>query len=116
MKPGFLADADLNRAIVSGVRRRAPGIDFLSAQDASIDAMPDSDVLALAARGGRILVSHDFGTMPHHFRDFVARQDSPGVFLISQAVPVVVAVEAMLTIAEASEASEWENQLTYLPL
>jgi Domain of unknown function (DUF5615) len=116
VKPRFLADADLNRAIVSGVKRRAPGVDFLTAQDASIDAMPDSDVLAIAARSGRILVSHDFGTMPHHFRDFVARQHSPGVFLISQAVPVVVAVEALLMIASASETEEWENQLTYLPL
>ena len=116
MKPRFLADADLNRTIVSGVKRRAPGIDFLTAEDASIDGMPDFDVLATAARDGRILVLHDFGTMPHHFRDFMARQHSPGVFLISQAVPVVVAVEAMLMIAEASQAEEWENQLTYLPL
>jgi len=54
--------------------------------------------------------------MPHHFRDFVARQQSPGVFLISQAVPIMVAVEALLMILEASEAEEWENQLTYLPL
>ena len=116
MKLRFLADADLNRAIVSGVKRRAPGIDFWTAQDALIDAMADSDVLAMAAHGGRILVSHDFGTMPHHFRDFVARQQSPGVFLISQAVPIMVAVEALLMILEASEAEEWENQLTYLPL
>ena len=34
----------------------------------------DPDVLAVAAREGRILVSHDFGTMPRHFRDFSARQ------------------------------------------
>jgi len=99
VKPRFLADADLKRAIVSGVKRRAPGIDFWTAQDASIDAMPDSDVLAMAARDSRILVSHDFGTMPHHFRDFVATQHSPGVFLISQAVPIVIAVEALLMIA-----------------
>jgi hypothetical protein len=116
VKPRFLADADLNRAIVSGVKRRAPGIDFLTARDALLDSMADSDVLAMAVHDGRILVSHDFGTMPHHFRGFVTRQHSPGVFLISQRVPVVVAVEALLMIAEASEAEEWKNQLTYLPL
>jgi len=116
VRPRFLADADLNRAIVSGVKRRAPGIEFLTAQAAVLDSLPDSDVLALAARDGRILVSHDFGTMPHHFRRFVATQYSAGVFLISQSVPVVVAVETLLMIAEGSEAEEWESQLTYLPL
>ena len=54
--------------------------------------------------------------MPHHFRSFVATQYSAGVFLISQRVPVAVAVETLLTIAEGSEAEEWENLLTYLPL
>ena len=77
MTRGFLADADLNRAIVCGVQRREPTIDFMAAQAASLEGMPDSDVLAVAAREGRILVSHDFGTMPHHFRDCVAQQDSP---------------------------------------
>jgi hypothetical protein len=38
------------------------------------------------------------------------------VFPISQAVPIGIAVEALLMIAEASEAEEWGNQLTYLPL
>jgi hypothetical protein len=78
--------------------------------------MRDADVLAVAAREARILVSHDFGTMPHHFREFVALQQSPGVFLISQELAVGVAVEAFLLIADASEAGEWENHLTYLPL
>jgi hypothetical protein len=53
---------------------------------------------------------------PHHFRDFVATQRSPGVFLISQDLQVGAAVEALLLIADASEAEEWENHLTYLPL
>lgn len=116
MKFRFLADVDLNRAIVSGVKRREPSVDFLTAQTASLDGMRDADVLGLAAREQRILVSHDFGTMPHHFRDFVATQRSPGVFLISQDLPVGAAVEALLLIADASEAEEWENHLTYLPL
>lgn len=116
MKLRFLADVDLNRAIVRGVKRREPAIDFLTAQAASLDGMRDSDVLAVAAREWCILVSHDFATMPHHFRDFVASQHSPGVFLMSQELPVGTAVEVLLLIAEASDAEEWENQLTYLPL
>ena len=51
-----------------------------------------------------------------HFRDFVSRQPSPGVFLISQDFPVAAAVEMLILIWAASDAVEWENQLTYLPL
>ena len=44
----FLADASLNHAIVSGCLRREPAMDFLSANDASLDGVPDPEVLALA--------------------------------------------------------------------
>lgn len=116
MRPRFLADLDLKRAIVSGVRRREPSVDFLSAQAAGLEGIDDPDVLAIAVREDRILVSHDVGTMPRHFHDFVSRQNSPGVFLISQALPIGSAVESLLEIWAASDSAEWENQLTYLPL
>jgi hypothetical protein len=63
----FLADADVDYALVSGCRRREPAIDFLSANDANLEEVPDPTVLALAAEQDRILVSHDFQTMPRHF-------------------------------------------------
>jgi hypothetical protein len=36
VKVRFLADADLNQAIVSGLLRREPAIDFLSAHAAGL--------------------------------------------------------------------------------
>jgi hypothetical protein len=45
--------------------------------------MSDPDVLGIAASQGRILVTHDFRTMPKHFADFLAAGgSSPGVFLV----------------------------------
>ena len=111
MKPRFLADSDFKRAILSGVKRREPSVDFQTAQSAALEGLEDLEVLTIAAREGRILVSHDFGTMPQHFQSFVSRQNSPGVFLIYQALPIGRAVEELL-----SDIAEWENQLTYLPL
>ena len=67
----FMADADLNEGIVAGCLRREPEMDFLSANDADLEGVPDPDVLALAAAQDRILVSHDFQTMSRHFGDFV---------------------------------------------
>ena len=91
-------------------------MDFLSAQEALLEGLDDLTVLSIAAEQGRILVSHDFGTMPKHFRDFLTRHQSPGVFLISQDIPIRTAVDALLMIWAASDSVEWENQLTYLPL
>ena len=50
MRPRFLADVDLNRAIVGGAKRREPRIDFLGSQTAARDGMEDSEVLTVAAR------------------------------------------------------------------
>jgi hypothetical protein len=72
-------------------------------------------VLAFAADEGRILVSHDFHTMPKYFRQFTQGGLSPGVFLIRQDLPVGEAIETLLLIWEASEADEWENRLCLAP-
>ena len=117
MKVRFLADADLNKAIVSGVLRREPAIDFLTAGAAGLRRLKDLEVLALAAEQQRVLVSHDVGTMPAHFRTYRnAGKRSAGLFLVAQTLDVGTAIEELLLIWLASDASEWENRLVWLPL
>lgn len=117
MKVRFLADADLNKAIVNGVVRREPSLDFLSAQTAGLRDLTDLEVLALAAEQQRILVTHDVGTMPVHFNTFTASGNrSAGVFLLSQSLDVRTAINELLLVWLVSEASEWENRLEWLPL
>ena len=117
MKVRFLADADLNKSIVSGVLRREPAIDFLTAGAAGLRRLKDLEVLALAAEQQRVLVSHDVGTMPAHFRTYRnAGKRSAGLFLVAQTLDVGTAIEELLLIWLASDASEWENRLVWLPL
>jgi hypothetical protein len=79
--------------------------------------MGDHEVLALAAEQQRVLVSHDVGTMPAHFRAFKgAGKKSSGVFLIPQGLDVGTAIDELLLVWLASEASEWEDRLEWLPL
>jgi len=40
----------------------------------------------------------------------------PGVFEVSRSVPIGVAIEDILLIAECSLQGEWEGQILYLPL
>jgi len=117
VKVRFLADVDLNKAIVSGVLRREPSVDFQTAQAAGLRGMTDAEVLVLAAEGQRVLASHDVGTMPVHFRAFrKAGKRSAGVFLIPQRLDIGTAIDELLLIWFASEAAEWENRLEWLPL
>jgi len=116
VKVRFLADADLNRAIVTGVLRREPSVDFRTAQSAGLRSVKDPQVLALAAEDRRVLVSHDVGTMPGHFLSFrAAGHHSPGVFLVPQHLDVGTAIDELL-VWLASESTEWENRLVWLPL
>jgi hypothetical protein len=115
MRIRFQADNDLRKAILRGVVRQEPSLDFRSAQAARLDGVPDSEVLALAAHEGRILVSHDFQTMPTHFREFSRNQRGPGVLLISQDLPIGRAVETLLPIWEASGPADWVGRLFVAP-
>jgi predicted nuclease of predicted toxin-antitoxin system len=116
MKIKFLADENLRRAIVLGVRRREPTADFVHAFEVGAAGKDDLSVLQIAANEGRILVSHDIKTVPQHFRHLTARQVSPGVILIPQKLNLSMAIEELVTIWLASEAEEWVNQIRFLPL
>lgn len=116
MKPLFQADADLNEDIVTAVLRREPSIDFQTAVEANLRGVADPDVLALAAQQGRILVTHDRKTMPHHFADFILNQQSPGVLILSQDLPVAEATEELILIWVTTEAEEWINCICNIPL
>ena len=70
----FLADAALNHAVVTGCRRREPLLDFRSANEAGLEGLPDTEVLAMASEQNRILVTSDFRTMPWHFAQFLETQ------------------------------------------
>ncbi len=83
MRIRFQADADLSEDIVSGVLRREPRVDFQTAGEAAFRGLSDAQALALAARDGRILVSHDLKTMPRHFAEFLQRTRAPACFIVS---------------------------------
>jgi len=116
MKIRFQADADLNEDIVSGVVRRVPEIDFQTAIEARLSGLRDEKVLEVAASEGRVLVSHDWETMPYHFAEFVAVRSSPGVLIVPQQLGVSTAIEALLMIWFVSEAEEYVNAIRRIPL
>jgi hypothetical protein len=116
VKIRFQADADLNQFIVVGVQRREPDIDFRTAKDARLRGLKDFEVLEIAARDNRILISQDFKTMPAAFARFLDEHSSPGVFIVPQSMEFLAAIESLLMIWAASDAAEWSNRICRLPL
>lgn len=115
MKARFQADADLNEDIVTGILRREPAVDFQTATTADLRLLSDLQVLTLAAREGRILVSHDRRTMPRAFAEFLRSNQSPGLLIVSQKTDVLTAIDGLLLVWTSSEAEEWVNQLGTIP-
>ncbi len=115
MKVRFQADYDFNGDIIRILCHREPMIDFQTAHKAGLEGVPDDEALAIAAAEGRVLVSHDRKTMPHHFGRFISSQESPGLILISQDFPPATAVEELLLIWVASTADEYVNRIVSIP-
>src|SRR5438445_13873638 len=113
----FAADENFNNDIVRGVRRRNPAVDIVRVQDAGLSGVEDPAVLEWAAQSGRVLLTHDVATMTRYAYDRVREgKPMPGVFEIRREVPIGVAIEEILLLAECSLVGEWEGQVRYLPL
>lgn len=112
----FQADADLNQIIVSAIVRRFPDIDFKTATAGGLAGLKDAEVLALAAREGRILVTHDHATMPTHFGAFIRSTLSPGLIIVPQSLAIREAVDTLILIWAATQPDEWTNRIVYLPI
>ena len=112
----FQADADLNQAIVSGVLRRQPNIDFQTAPAANLKGIEDKEVLLLSAKQQRILVTHDRRTMPTEFSMFISSYQSSGVIIVSKRVELRVVIEELILIWSVSSAEEWINRIAKIPL
>lgn len=115
-RPRFLSDNDFDERIRKGLLRKEPSIEFRSAKDGGIVGRPDPEVLRISAEAGQILVSHDRKTMPAHFDRFIERQMSSGLVLVRQKIEIRDAIEELLMIWVCSDASEWVNRRSFIPL
>ena len=115
MKITFQADADLDPDIGRGLRRREPSIDFQGTPGVIPDGTSDPQVLRMAADSGRVLVTGDLATMQVHFREFVARRDSPGVLLVPSSRSIGAAIDGLLFVWLNWAPDDLRNQIWWLP-
>ena len=111
------ADENFNNDIIRGLLRRKPDLDVVRVQDVGLSGADDPTVLDWAAQEGRILLTQDVSTITRYAYERVeAARAMPGVFEVSRAVSIGVAIDDILLLAEYSLEGEWEGQVLYLPL
>lgn len=113
----FLADENFNNQIVRGVLRRNANVDIVRVQDVGLSEADDPTVLEWAAQQGRVVLTNDVATMTNFaYQRVQAGLSMPGLFEVSRRVPVGLAIEEILLLAECSLEDEWEGQVRFLPL
>ncbi len=113
----FLTDENFNFHILNGVRRRLPSLDILRIQDAGLRTFRDPLILEYASSENRIVLSHDIRTMETYaLARLNADKSMTGLLLIHQHLPIGVAVDEIVLIAECSRDDEWNGIIRYLPL
>jgi hypothetical protein len=85
-------------------------------QDLSLGA-DDSAILIWAEREKRLVATADRRTMSHHLADHLsAGHHSPGVLMLSRGSKISEVLSFLVCVAYASDASEWEDRIYYVPL
>ena len=113
----LVSDENFNGDILRGLFRRHPELDVIRVQDIGLAATPDPDILAWAAGEDRIILTHDRETMPYFAYERVkAGQTMPGVFLVSDTMPIGQAIDEILLAADCMTSEECKNFVRFFPL
>ena len=113
----LMSDENFNGDIVRGLLRRHPELALVRVQDVGLMQTPDSDILEWAASQRRVLLSHDVSTVPPVAYQRVRDGNlMPGVFILSDRMPVGQAIDEILFLSTDVASDEWQNQVLYLPI
>lgn len=115
--PPFLADENLNNDLIRSLLSKNEHVDIVRVQDVGLSGADDSVVLAWAADEGRVLLTHDFTTVPAFARDRIqCGERMAGVIVVPQDLSPGRVVEDLLLVWECSLEGEWEDRVLWLPL
>jgi predicted nuclease of predicted toxin-antitoxin system len=113
----LVSDENFHGDVLRGLYRRRPELDVVRVQDVGLSAMSDPDILAWAAAEGRIVLTHDRDTMPNFAYDRVrAGQPLPGVFVVSDLMPIGQAIDEILLAVECLTLEECKDLVRFFPL
>ena len=111
------ADENFNGRILRGLQRRLSNLDVLRVQDTPLYGADDPLLLEWAAEEDKILLTHDQATLVGYaYERLAAGKKMPGVIAVRMDAPIGQVVEELELVILASEASELNNRIIFLPL
>jgi hypothetical protein len=112
-----LTDQDFDHDALRALFRRIPALDVVTAFEMGMSEATDPELLAWAAKEGRIIITHDRKTMPNHAAHLmVAGKNIAGLIIVPRRIPLRQVVDDLELMIACSEADEWINVIRYLPL
>lgn len=113
----LLSDENFNGDLLRGLKRRLPELDVIRVQDRGLGGTVDQEILEWLAVEERILLTHDRETMAHFAHQRVrGGQPMPGVFIISDLVPVGEVLADLVLAIECLEPRECQDRVIFFPL
>jgi predicted nuclease of predicted toxin-antitoxin system len=113
----ILADENFHNDILRGLLQVNPELDIVRVQDTEVYQADDPTVLEWAAKTNSILLTHDVQTVTKFAYERVKQGlPMPGVIEVSNHISIGQAVEEILIVLEASDPSELENRVIFIPL
>lgn len=113
----LLGDENFDGDILRGLYRRRPDLDIVRVQDVGLAATPDREILDWSAREDRIVLTHDRDTMPNcAFERVRAGQSMPGMFLVSDLMPLGQAIDEILLAVDCLAPEECRDFVRFFPL
>jgi hypothetical protein len=119
MKPRFLLDEHINRAIQRQLRRLDSQIEVLTIGDPEAPAAGtlDPEILVWLESHGYLLVTANRSTMPGHFAAHLEMgHHIPGIVWLRPGIRLGRIIEELYLIWMASTAAEYQDALLFIPL
>lgn len=113
----ILADQNFNGRILRGLKARISELDCITTSEIGIQNYTDYDLLTFAAEENRIILTHDAKTFPLFAYEKIEKGEKMcGVIVVSNQISIGQAIDEIEIALVCNTESEWENNVTRIPL
>lgn len=113
----LLTDENFRQPILRSLRQRIPELDCVVVQQAGLAGSSDQLLLEVAAREGRVMLSHDINTMTGYVTDRLTKGlQMPGLIIVPHELEIGRAVADLEIMIQCANETDVKDQVRYIPI